>query len=64
MNSRPDDIAADNAWHRQPTVWIVLGVLAFTIISSFILLFLAANNPPDLIERNPAPIAAPAGAQE
>ncbi len=64
MNSRPDDIATDNAWHRQPTVWIVLGVLAFTIVSSFILLILAAANPPELIERKPTPVAAPAEAQE
>ncbi len=44
-----------NAWHQQPTMWIVLGVLAFTVVSSFALLFLAATNPPELIERTPAP---------
>ncbi len=44
----------DNAWHKQPTVWIVLGVLAFTFISSFVLLYLAATNPPELINKNAA----------
>ncbi len=51
--------AEDSAWHRQPTVWIVLGVLGFTIVSSFILLYLAATNPPDLIDRAPVRIEAP-----
>jgi len=44
-----------NAWHQQPTVWIVLGVLAFTIVSSVVLLYLAATNPPELIIRTPTP---------
>jgi len=45
----------DSAWHKQPTVWLVLGILAFTIVSSVVLLYLAATNPPDLIDRNAAP---------
>ena len=42
----------DSAWHKQPTVWLVLGVLAFTIVSSVALLYIAATNPPELIDRN------------
>ena len=43
----------DSAWHRQPTVWVVLGILGFTVVSSFALLYVAATNPPELIERVP-----------
>ncbi len=59
MNADQKPPAEDSAWHRQPTVWIVLGILGFTIVSSFILLFIAASNPPDLIDRAPARIEAP-----
>jgi hypothetical protein len=45
----------DSAWHKQPTVWLVLGILAFTIVSSVVLLYLAATNPPELIDRNAPP---------
>ncbi len=63
MNNGQNDITEDSAWYRQPTVWIVLGVLAFTMVSSFILLILAATNPPDVIERNATPVEAPTDMQ-
>jgi len=43
------DAPAGQEWHQQPTVWIVLGVLAFTIVSSIALLILAATNPPQMV---------------
>jgi len=49
----------DSAWHRQPTVWVVLGVLGFTVVSSFALLYVAATNPPELIDRTPVEIQSP-----
>lgn len=48
-----------SAWYRQPTVWLVLGILGFTIVSSFALLFIATSNPPDLIDKAPVRIEAP-----
>lgn len=53
--------AQDSAWHRQPTMWIVLGVLAFTFVSSGVLLYLAVTNPPELIDKTAVSIKAPAG---
>lgn len=38
-----------NKWHQQPAIWVVLGVLGFTFFSSFALLFLAANNQPEMV---------------
>lgn len=52
-----DNQAADNAWHRQPTIWVVLGILGFTVVSSFALLYVAAKNPPELIDRTPAELS-------
>ena len=51
--------AEDSSWHRQPTVWIVLGILGFTFVSSFILLYVAASNPPEIIDKAPVRIEAP-----
>jgi hypothetical protein len=45
----------DSSWHKQPTVWLVLGILAFTIVSSVVLLYIAATNAPELIDRNTPP---------
>ena len=59
MNSDETEISAkERAWHRQPTIWIVLGVLAFTVLSSVVLLYLAATNPPELIDRTPVETSA------
>ncbi len=56
MNKQPEkpENPEGSEWHKQPTVWFVLGVLAFTLISSFVLLYLAATNPPELIDKNAA----------
>ena len=64
MNTETDNTKDEDAWHRQPTVWIVLGVLAFTVVSSIILLILALSNPPELIDKNAVQIEAPADTQE
>jgi len=62
MNIKETEILAeDSAWHRQPTVWIVLGVLAFTFLSSGVLLYLAVTNPPELIDKTAVSVKAPAG---
>lgn len=45
----PDHSNTANQWHRQPAIWVVLGVLGFTFVSSFVLLFLAAQNPPEMV---------------
>lgn len=45
----------DSVWHKQPTVWLVLGILAFTIISSVVLLYIAATNAPEVLDRNAPP---------
>lgn len=54
-----DVVAEDNAWHRQPTVWLVLGILGCTIAASFALLYIATTNPPELIDKRPLRIEAP-----
>lgn len=64
MNTQTDNTEDEGAWHRQPTVWIVLGVLAFTIVSSIILLILALSNPPELIDKNAVQIEAPTDTQD
>lgn len=53
------DTDATGAWYRQPTIWLVLGILGFTIVSSFVLLFIATSNPPEMIDRAPARLEAP-----
>ena len=51
--------AEDSAWHRQPVVWLVLGLLGVTILASFALLYIATSNPPELIDKAPTRIEAP-----
>ncbi|MEE4184796.1 MAG: FixH family protein [Gammaproteobacteria bacterium] len=48
---------AGQQWHQQPAIWIVLGVLAFTVVSSFILLVLALQNPPQMVVEDYTTIA-------
>jgi len=38
----------NNAWHQQPTVWLVLGILAFTFIASISMLIVSIRNRPDM----------------
>lgn len=42
-------VPARHEWYQQPAIWIVLGVLAFTVVSSFVLLGLAVRNPPQMV---------------
>lgn len=60
MNPEETGLSArEAAWHSQPTMWIVLGVLAFTVLSSIVLLYLAATNPPELIDKIPTAVESP-----
>ncbi|MBT8422810.1 MAG: hypothetical protein KJP03_06810 [Gammaproteobacteria bacterium] len=49
----------DNRWHQQPAMWVVFGILGFSVVSSFVLLFIAVRNPPDVIDKAPVRIEAP-----
>lgn len=54
------DTAVDGRWHKQPAMWVVMGILGFTVVSAVGLLFIATSNPPDLIDKNaPVRIEAP-----
>ena len=39
----------DNYWHKQPLIWLIIGLLGATMLASFGMLFLAATNAPDLV---------------
>lgn len=43
-----DSEAISQSWHRQPSIWLVIGILGFTMVASFGLLYLAMANAPDL----------------
>jgi hypothetical protein len=40
---------ADNTWHQQPMIWMIIGLLGITMIASFALLYTASTNAPDLV---------------
>lgn len=39
----------DNAWHRNPWVWLLIAIPAATVIGCLITVFLAINNPDTLV---------------
>lgn len=44
--------ADNNAWHQQPWIWFVIGLLAVTMLASFAMLFIALRNAPELVVEN------------
>ena len=60
MNNEQNNEAIDTRWHRQPAMWIVFGILGFSVVASFAMLFVATSNPPELIDKSaPVRIEAP-----
>ena len=39
----------DNYWYRQPWIWFVIALLAATMLASFMMLFVAMMNAPELV---------------
>ena len=59
-NDQNIETTVDSRWHRQPAMWIVFGILGFSVVASFAMLFIATSNPPELIDKNaPVRIEAP-----
>lgn len=39
----------DNHWYKQPWIWFVIALLVATMLASFMMLFIATLNAPDLV---------------
>ena len=59
-----NDTIRKDEWYQQPAMWVVMGVLGFTFIASFILVLIASQNQPDLVVEDYSRIAEITAAQD